>query len=102
MHQSPVGSPQQGSEGLSFANGLRDCLACGVILIDARKKVSAVAGEAEQILGFSAGALQDQSITGLPIALQEIIRQIFSSGQPVEDHEIELAVERRGPLTLRL
>jgi PAS domain-containing protein len=48
-------------------------LGCGIIVLDAHKRIVSVAGQAERMLGLSSDSLK--SMAELPIALHELARE---------------------------
>ena len=93
---------EQGQEGLSFANVLRDRLVCGVILIDGGRKVTALTGQAKYLLGLNPEQATLPAFEALPAPLQTIIREALSSGKALADRQVELNTDGRGTVTLRL
>jgi len=89
-------------ESLSFADALRDCLACGVILIDSRKKVASLTGQARHFLGLSLDHATLPAFDALPPPLRTMVRATLASGKSPADRQFDLNLGRRGTLTLRL
>ena len=75
---------------------LRECLVCGVVLIDSRQKVAALNDPAKQILGL------DSAQGALPAPLQAVVRETLASGEAPADRQIELEIGGRGKITLRV
>ena len=92
---------RQGQEGLSFANTLRDCLVCGVIIVDSRQRVASLTSEAAEILGSEPGQkASPHSLAELPAPLQQIVCESLAAGQPLAHRRLELTVAGHGPLAL--
>ena len=89
-------------EPLSFAAVLRDHLACGVILIDAGKQVSVLAGRARLLLGLDPDQAVLPPFEALPAPVQAIIRETLASGKAPADRQIELDAGSRGKITLHV
>ena len=93
---------EEAQEGLSFANVLRDRLVCGVILIDDQKKVTALTGQANRLLGLSPEQKTLPAFEALPAPLQTLVRETLSAGKAPADQQIELQAGDRGRVTLRI
>ena len=89
-------------EGLSFANLLHDCLASGVIFIDAKKQVASLNDRAKQLLGLNPDQATQPSFAALPAALRTAALKALASGQAPADRQVELKTRGRGPLTLHV
>jgi signal transduction histidine kinase len=89
-----------GQEGITFASALRDVLVCGVLLVDAREKITFVSDEARQMLRL--GADSATSITALPAPLQRLIHETLSSGQPVVSRQLDLRATGRHAINARV
>lgn len=89
-------------EGLSFANVLRDRLVCGVILIEGKEKVAALAGQAKHLLGLDPDQAALPVFEALPAAVQAIVRETLASGQAPAGRQVELKAGSRGRITLHL
>ena len=85
---------------MSFASALRDALTCGVIVLDAQKKISAVTGHIEEILG--SGPIPTRAAAAiLPEPLQKLAQDVLNSGEPAATQVVEIETARRGAVTLR-
>ena len=102
MSASKLSKPQPGPAGLSFANALCDCLACGVIVIDAAKKLVTVTAPAAKMLGLKTGRVPPLSLQSLPTDLQKLVRETMSTGSPLAGHILALAIPGHKPTTVRL
>ena len=87
------------TEGLSFAKVLHDCLASGVILIDGKKKVASLNGQARHLLGLSPDQATLPPLAALPAALRTMARAALASGKSPADRQIELKAGSRGRVT---
>src|SRR6266478_6159009 len=92
----------QDQEGLSLANVLCEGLVCGLIILDAQKKIASCTDEAAQMLCLDAGQAARKSYEVLPAPLRQIIRLANSSGKPIANRQANLAIPGRGKTTLRL
>ncbi|HKW29701.1 MAG TPA: ATP-binding protein [Verrucomicrobiae bacterium] len=85
----------------SSAGLLQECLACGVLVINARGRIAACTPEAAAHLRAKAERLRNASMNSLPAPLPRLIRDAARSGQPATNLEILLKTPNRGVTTLR-
>ena len=99
---SPGGSTQENGElpTGSPASLLQECLACGVLVVDALGRIAACTPEAATHLLAKVERLRNAPATSLPAPLPRLIRDAAKSGQPVTNLEI-LLKSARGATTLR-
>jgi len=95
-------SIEEAREGLSFANVLRERLVCGVILLDGKERVTALAGQANRLLGLSPEPAALPAFAALPAPLRTLVREVLSSGQARADQQLELKTGDRGTVNLRI
>ncbi|HUA39301.1 MAG TPA: ATP-binding protein [Candidatus Sulfopaludibacter sp.] len=100
---SPGGSIQENGElpTGSPASLLQECLACGVLVVNARGRIAACTPEAAAHLRAKAERLRNAPATSLPAPLPRLIRDAAKSGQPATNLEIVLKPSRRDAITLR-
>ncbi len=89
-------------DGWDFANAFRDCLGCAVIALDEQQRITALNPRGEQLLELDAGRVLGHPPVHLPPPLQEIIREAFSTGQPITDRRLVLQDSHRGSLAVQL
>jgi len=65
-------------------------LACGVLVVDARKRIAACTPEAAALLRLDAAKLPDAPADSLPSPLAKIIREAAAGGKPATNLEISL------------
>jgi len=82
-------------DGTGFASTLRDVLACGVILVDAREKLIFISDEAAQVLSLAAKPERGASTDALPPPLPRLIREVLASGKPASGRPMDLKAEQR-------
>ena len=92
----------QANESPSLASVLHDCLASGVILIDAEKRVAWLSDCAGQLLDLTPDSAKPPAFADLPEALQAMAGEALLSGKAPADQEIESKTGSRGAFTLRL
>jgi two-component system sensor histidine kinase HydH len=92
---------EQAKVELGFANALRDCLVCGIILIDNRQTILSCSPEACQFLGLDTNLAPPTELDALPAPLPGIIRRLLASGAPIAARRLEMNVDGR-TVTLRL
>jgi len=80
---------------------LQECLACGVLVVNARGRIAACTPEAAAHLRAKAERLRNAPATSLPAPLPRLIRDAAKSGQPATNLEIVLKPSRRDAITLR-
>lgn len=95
MPTKKPGGLGQSHEGLGVANALRDCFACGVVLVDDKGKIGLLTNEAAQILGINTAQTPNLSLEILPAPLQQIVREAQSSGKPVAERSVEVGAAGR-------
>src|SRR5258706_3140619 len=100
MSMNKPGKDDESQERLSFANLLRDCLVCGIIIIDEKKKIVTLAGEAKKILGLKPRQTLPQTLEILPAPLAKIVRSTLASGKLINEREVEFISDGRQPLSL--
>jgi signal transduction histidine kinase len=100
---SPGGSTQENGElpTGSPASLLQECLACGVLIVNARGRIAACTAEAAAHLRTKAERLRNAPAASLPAPLPRLIRDAAKSGQAATNLEILLKTSRRGATTLR-
>jgi hypothetical protein len=81
-----MGKTEQGHEGLSFANAMRESLLCGVLCIDGRRQAVSLTGEAAALLGLPAST-EPLPLEVLPAPLLEWVR---AAGAPAQAPPHEL------------
>jgi two-component system sensor histidine kinase HydH len=95
-------SIEEAQTGLSFANVLRDCLVCEVILVEGKEKVTALTGQANRLLGLRSEPATLPAFEALPTLLQTLVRETLSSGKALADQQIDLKADSHGTVTLRI
>jgi signal transduction histidine kinase len=94
--KKPGGLPTE-----SPASLLQECLACGVLVVGARERITSCTAEAAAHLHARATRLQKSSINTLPAPLPELIRAAAKSGKAITNREIEIKTSRGSVTTLR-
>ncbi|HZV36097.1 MAG TPA: ATP-binding protein [Verrucomicrobiae bacterium] len=88
---APVTKTHGPGYGLDFVTVLRDCLNCGVIVLDERRKVSGFNSQAEQLTGLKASNILGHDPESLPAPLQSLLAETFSgSHKPVSNTQVML------------
>jgi len=78
-------------EELSLAEVLRHSLTSGVVVVDERKKVIVFNREASALTHFRADQVLNHTIDALPISLQQVILETFTTGQSVNERQVVLS-----------
>ena len=89
-------------EGLSFAGILHDCLAPGVIVVDAKQRITSLNDHARKLLGLGPDQEHATSLVALPAAFHSMVRQTLAAGTPPADCQIKLKTTASSPVTIRL
>ena len=89
-----------GLSGGSPSSLLQECFACGIIVVDARKRIVACTTEAAEHLHRDAAKLLDEPLSSLPAPLTKLIQDATRSGKAILNREIPLgqAVELRASI----
>ncbi len=77
-----------GSGALSLTSALCDCLACGVLVADDRKKIVSCTADARRLLRLKHRETANGPVSLLPAALQKIIREVVSTKKPVIERTV--------------
>lgn len=67
----------EGAEGLNLAPALRDCLASGVLVVNSREQIVSATPEVEQLLDLAPGKTLHASLSLLPGAFQNLVREVI-------------------------
>ena len=87
--------------GLDFSDLLHDCLAVGLVLIDANRHVTSLNSQARTLLGLSPRQAPLPSLAALPAALQALVQKAGSSGRASTNRQVQLGMGDRAPVTLQ-
>jgi signal transduction histidine kinase len=96
------GQIEDRQDGLAFASAMRDCLVCGLAVLDPQGPTLALNGEAEKMLGLPSNPGQALALDLLPVPLPQTIRRLLSDRQPTDSLQVDLTIQKRGPITLNL
>jgi PAS domain S-box-containing protein len=89
-------------EHLDFTEVLRDCLACAVVAVDGRKRITAFNSAAERLVGLTQDFALGKPVEVLPEHLRNILAETFSTGQAISERQITLTAPSRSPSTIRV
>jgi len=92
--------PGLGKPSCDFARAVRECLASGVLLVEPGAQSAVLSPQAAAMLGF-AGTLEC-TVASLPASLKALAHQVMSSGSPAREQELDLSLEGRGLVVLRV
>src|SRR5687768_9740662 len=82
-----------GSEDTRPANSaeiLDQCLACGIVAIDAQSRITGWSPAAETVLGISSACI-GQPLEILPAPIRELLKRSLSTGDPVLERHLTLS-----------
>lgn len=101
---SPDGSTKEKNGFPSGSRGglFQECLACGVLVVNARGRIAVGTPEAAGHLRIKMERLRNAPLNSLPAPLPGLIRDAAKSGEPVTNRDILLKTVRRGTATLRV
>lgn len=89
MSNNDLRSAEAGCKGLNFESMLRECLACGILLVDSADRVTALTPEAERVLQWPARD-DKRPLELLPSALQCLVAEAQKTGRSVMERRISL------------
>ena len=98
MRPDREGPVSHGPELRGFPAVLSDCLASGLIVLDADRRIAVCTPAAGRILGVTPTALLSQSFTSLPAPLHPVLEG-DADNRPVE---IQLTVPGRGAILVQV
>ncbi len=90
------------SGGLSLTSALRDCLACGVLIVEDRKRIVCCTAEAGRLLRLDHRETANGPLALLPAALQKVIREVVSTNNPVTERTVTLPPDGGDPTALHV
>src|SRR5260370_35421259 len=74
--------------------------ACGVVIVDAKGRITHCTGVAAGVLGLGARQISDKHYRSLPSALSKVIRRTITSGKPVDGFQFDLTIVGHGKRSL--
>jgi signal transduction histidine kinase len=96
MAKTISGLPDKKSEAFQCADALRESLANSVIIVDAKYRISFCAPEAARSLSLEKMPAPNAGLEGLPVRLQEAIRESSNSSATIELGPSELSPSLNG------
>lgn len=84
----------------NFARAVRECLVSGVLVVEPGGQRAVLSPEAAAVLGL-ADATECQ-VDELPVSVRALAHEVMNSGRPGREQELELRIEGRGSLVLRV
>src|SRR5690349_4655522 len=100
MQTKDLSTAEKGGEGLNFETMLRECLACGIVSVDAKGKILALTPDARRLLRLSGGPRQARSLAQLPAAVRSVILEARKSNQVLADRLAVLRSKSKDPSSL--
>jgi len=89
-------------ETLNLTPALRDCLSPGVLVVSHRGHMLTCTPEAELLLGLSPGKSANGSLTLLPAALQQLVREVLVTQRAVNSSNLPVLHHGRNPRRLHV
>ena len=90
MSSKKLGNEASGLSGGNPLSLLQECFACGVLVVDARKRIVACTPEAAEHLRRDAAKLLNSPLSSLPAPLAKLIQETTKSGKAILNREIPL------------
>jgi signal transduction histidine kinase len=90
MSSKKLGNEASGLSGGNPLSLLQECFACGVLVVDARKRIVACTPEAAEHLRRDAAKLLNSPLSSLPAPLAKLIQETAKSGNAILNREIPL------------
>ncbi len=84
-----------------FTHVLRDCLNGGVLVVDARRKVTGFNPRAEELLQGISGPLRGKTAADLPAPVAKLIQKALTSRKPAAGREFTLPGGVHGRMVIR-
>lgn len=79
-------------EGLNLARSLRDALASGVLVVNARELIVSATHEAERLLHLPTGKTLPAPLSLLPVPLQNVVREALTGKTTITCDQLTLAL----------
>lgn len=92
----------QGAEGQSVAGVLAQCIVCGTVFVDSRRRILALSPEAGQLLGVESSRVPEVSLESLPAPLLQVIEECLSSGKPSAERRLELQLRGQSEVAIQV
>lgn len=102
MSNRSLSEKTESHEALNLTSALHDCLACGVVVVDARGRLAACTPQAMHLLELPASAVAQGTVSLLPAPLQAIIRKVVSTKIALTDQSVSLPPQSSGPAALHV
>jgi two-component system, NtrC family, sensor histidine kinase HydH len=99
---TPPSGVELAPDGLSFAKVLHDCLASGVIFVDAKENLTFLNDRAIQLLGLARDQAALATLAALPAPLRSAVRKALASRQAPAERQVELKTGTGGLITLHV
>ncbi len=90
MSAKKLGSEASRLSGGNPSSLLQECFACGVLVVDARKRIVACTAEAAEHLHRDEAKLLNAPLSSLPAPLARLIQETARSGKAILNREIPL------------
>ena len=99
MPTKSLNTAEEGTQGTTFERTLLDCVACGILVIDADANIVSISGDTENLLRLPAAHRKNRTLSKLPSPIQSLVREAQAAGQDVVGRPIVLH-SGNGPITL--
>ena len=89
MEHSETSDPN--AEVLNLSKVTHECLACGILVVDASRRICAINSDAERLLGLTPGVPAERPLDSLPRSILEAVRESFEKRAALPERHLELA-----------
>src|SRR5260370_35810857 len=86
----------EGKTGAISTSALYRPVACGVVIVDAKGRITHCTGVAAGVLGLGARQISGKHYRSLPSALSKVIRRTITSGKPGDGFQFDLTILGHG------
>jgi signal transduction histidine kinase len=100
MPTKSLTSAEAGSQGLTIESMLQDCVACGVLAVDAQGKIVSLTGESGRAIQVPPVPNPALALQTLPAPMRAIVQEVQQTGRVVADRQVALHSGAAGVVTL--
>jgi len=83
MPTKSLNTAEEGTQGTTFERTLLDCVACGILVIDAEGNIVSMSSDAENVLRLPLAHRKNPTLSRLPLPIQSLVREAQAAGQDV-------------------
>src|SRR5262245_11785599 len=90
MPTKSLNRAEEGTQGTTFEHALLDCVACGVLVIDAEGNIVAMSANAESLLQLPPAKRKNPTLSKLPLPIQSLVQEAQAAAQDVAARPVVL------------